>query len=325
MRRFILRRLCWYVPLLFLSSFVVFVLVAGSGDPLANLRSQPEVPAEIVERRARELGLDRPLLTRYGRWLGAAVQGDFGRRAVEETSVRTVLWQRLQVTLRMVAAALAVGVVLSVVVGALGAMRPYSTLDQVVGGVGLVFLSLPAFWLAALLKELVIWLQQVSGRRILPTLNQSDPGMTGDLLHRWADYLSHLVLPTLTLSLLLVASWSRYVRASLIEESSRDYVRAARARGAGPARVLYRHVLPNALVPFSSVVAVDFAAVFGGAVIVERAFNWQGMGQLLIEGVRDVDVNVVLAWLMVTATLVVTLNLLADLVAARLDPRVRLE
>lgn len=325
MGRFILRRLCWYVPLLLLSSILVFLLVAGSGDPLANLRSQPEIPRELVERRARELGLDRPLVVRYGQWLRAAVQGDFGRRAVEETSVRTVLWERLQVTLRMVTAALVVGVVLSVVVGAFAAMRPYSTLDQLIGGVGLVFLSLPAFWLAALLKELVIWLQRVSGRRILPTINQSTPGLTGDLLHRWADYLSHLVLPTLTLALLLVASWSRYVRASFIEESAREYVRAARARGAGPARVLYRHVLPNALTPFSSIVAVDFAAVFGGVVIVERVFNWQGMGQLLIEGVRDVDVNVVLAWLMVTATLVVILNLVADLVAARLDPRVRLE
>jgi peptide/nickel transport system permease protein len=214
--------------------------------------------------------------------------------------------------------------VLSILVGAAGAMRPYSAIDQLIGGVGLVFLSLPAFWLAALLKEVVIALQNASGRRLLPTLNAAQPGFTGGLLHRWADYASHLVLPTITLSLLLVASWSRYVRASLIEESSRDYVRAAEAKGAGPARVLYRHVLPNALVPFSSIVAVDFAAVFGGAVIVERAFNWQGMGQLLIEGVRDVDVNVVLAWLLVTATLVIVLNLMADVLAARLDPRVRL-
>jgi peptide/nickel transport system permease protein len=324
MRRFIVRRVAWNAALLLLSSFLVFVLVAASGDPLATLRTQPDVPQELVDRRAEELGLDRPIVARYGQWLTAAVRGDFGRRVVEETSVRTLLWQRLQVTLRMVTAALVAGVVLSMIVGALGAMRPYSVLDQLVGAGGLVLLSLPVFWLAALLQEAVIALGGLTGRRLLPTLNQSEPGFTGGLLARWADYAEHLVLPTLTLSLLLVASWSRYVRASMIEESTQDYVRTARAKGAGPARILFRHLLPNALAPVSSIIALDVAAVFGGAVIVERVFNWQGMGQLLIEGVRDVDVNVVSAWLVVTATIVVSLNVVADVVAARLDPRIRL-
>ena len=326
MRRFLLRRLLWYVPLLLVSSFVVFVLVASAGDPLASLRGQPDVPQETIDRRAQELGLHDPLVTRYGRWLGAAVRGDFGRRAVQETSVRTLLWQRLQVTLRMVTAALLAGVVLSIAVGVFGARRPYSLPDNVITGAGLVILSLPVFWLAALLKEfLAIRLRDLFGRQILPTIGEADPNVAGGLVQRWGDYLSHLVLPSVTLSLLLVAAWSRYVRASLIEEASRDYVRAARAKGAAPLRVLLHHVLPNSLVPFSSIVAVDFAAVLGGTVVVERAFDWEGMGQMLVDGVLEVDTNVVLAWLVVVAALVVTFNLLADLVIARLDPRARLE
>lgn len=325
MGRFVVRRLLWYLPLLLVSSFVVFVLVANAGDPLASLRG-PDISQQTIDRRSADLGLDRPVAVRYVRWLGAAARGDFGRRAVEETSVRTLLWARLQVTLRMVTAALLVGVIASVMVGTLGASRPYSLLDNVVAGIGMVLLSLPIFWLAMVLKEfLAIRLNALVGREILSTLGAADPRVTGGLLARGADYLRHLVLPTVTLSSVLVASWSRYLRASMIEELSRDYVRAARAKGLSPSRVLVRHALPNSLVPFSSVAAVDFAQVLGGAVIVERVFNWQGMGQMLLDGVNDADTNVVLAWLVVAAALVLLLNLVADVVAAQVDPRVRLE
>lgn len=324
MGQFVVRRLLWYLPLLFVSSFVVFVVVAHAGDPLARLRG-PEVSQQTIDRRRVELGLDRPVVIRYGRWLGAAVRGDFGRRAVEETSVRTLLWSRLQVTLRMVTAALLTAVVVSVMVGTLGAYRPYSLVDNIVTGAGMVLLSLPIFWLGVVLKEvLAIRVNGLVGREILSTLGADDPRVSGGLMARSADYLRHLVLPTVTLSSVLIASWSRYVRSSMIEELSRDYVRAARAKGLAPLQVLVRHVLPNSLVPFSSVAAVDFAQVLGGAVIVERVFNWQGMGQMLLDGVNDTDTNVVLAWLVVAAALVLVMNLLADLVAACVDPRVQL-
>jgi len=324
MGRFVVRRLFWYLPLLLVSSFVVFVLVASAGDPLADLRG-PEVSQQSIDRRRSELGLDRPVVVRYAHWLGAAVRGDFGRRALEDTSVRALLWSRLQVTLRMVTAALLVAVVASVMVGTLGAARPYSLLDNVVSGIAMVLLSLPIFWLAMVLKEfLAIRLNALVGRELLSTLGASDPRVTGGIAARWADYMRHLVLPTLTLSSVLVASWSRYLRASMIEELSRDYVRAARAKGSSPTRVLVHHALPNSLVPFSSVAAVDLAGVLGGAVIVERVFNWQGMGQMLLDGVNSNDTNVVLAWLVVAAALVLTMNMLADIVAAHVDPRFRL-
>lgn len=325
MGRFVVRRLCWYVPLLLVSSLVVFVLVARAGDPLAELRRQPDVPAETVVRRSHELGLDRPLLVRYGRWLGGVVRGDFGRRALEDSSVRTLLWARLQVTLRMVTAALAVAVVASVVVGTLGALRPYSLVDNAITGAGMVLLSLPIFWLALLLQDfLAVRVGHLVGHPILPTIGSADPRVGGGLWSRLADYLSHLVLPTITLASVLVASWSRYVRASVIEELSQDYVRAARAKGLSGLQSVVRHAVPNALVPFTSVAAVDFAHVLGGAVIVEQVFGWQGMGRMLLDGVDASDTNVVLAWLVVAAALVLTFNLLADVLIARVDPRERL-
>lgn len=323
MTRFLVRRLLWAVPLVLLSSLLVFVLVASGGDALAHLRIDPDVPPEVIESFEKELGLDDPVVVRYAHWLGSAVRLDFGE-TISGRNVRTMLWERLQVTLRMVAVGLGVAMVLSAVVGALGALRPQSLLDNALTVLCLALVSLPLFWFGALLKEFVaIRLNDLLGRQIISTVGQAEPNLMGDLLHRVGNYASHLVLPTIALSAVLAGAWSRYVRSSMIEVLSQDYVTAAKAKGLSTWRVVLRHGLRNALVPFVSIVAVDFAAVIGGVVILEQVFGWTGMGRMLLEGVTQSDTNVVLAWLTVTATLVVAFNLLADVVVARLDPRIR--
>jgi peptide/nickel transport system permease protein len=180
------------------------------------------------------------------------------------------------------------------------------------------------FWLAALLKEYgAIRLNKLFGEQVVYTVGAETPNLTGGFGARLADWAGHLVLPTIALALISFAAWSRYQRATMLDVLGSDYIRLARAKGLSRSRVMTRHALRNALIPLVTVVAIDIGAVFGGAVITERVFSWQGMGALLVQGVQTYDVNVLLAWLMVTSILVVLFNLIADVLYAVLDPRIR--
>ncbi|HEX4979576.1 MAG TPA: ABC transporter permease, partial [Acidimicrobiales bacterium] len=156
------------------------------------------------------------------------------------------------------------------------------------------------------------------------TIGQESPDFEGGFFARLGDIAGHTVLPALTLVLISFAQYSRYTRSSMLDVLQSDYVRTARAKGLASRRVLLRHGLRNALIPLTTIVALDFSAVMGGAIVTERVFGWRGMGTLLVEGVQEFDVNVVQGWLMVTAVVVVVFNLLADVAYAYLDPRIRL-
>ena len=321
---FIVRRLLISIPLLAVSSFLVFVLVANSGDPLEELRLNPRVSPQAIELREQQLHLDKPVIVRYGIWLKDIVRGDMG---VDNYGipVRPQLTRALAVTLRLVIVALAVAVALAVVVGVISAVRQYSFFDYGTTFAAFLFFSLPVFWLAVLLKEfLAIELNQAFDRQLVYTIGQESPDFSGGFLARMGDLAGHTVLPALTLILISYAQYSRYTRSSMLDVLQSDYVRTARAKGLANKRVLVRHALRNALIPLTTIVALDFGAIIGGAVVTERVFGWQGMGTLLIEGVQEFDVNVVQAWLMVTALVVVVFNLLADIAYAYLDPRIRL-
>jgi peptide/nickel transport system permease protein len=320
---FVIRRLLISIPVIIAVSFLVFLMVASSGDPLADLRARPNVPAQVIAARRHQLNLDKPVLTRYGIWAGNFVKGDFGR-TLGGRPVRTLLWERLQVTLRMVVLATLLGVMLAVVAGVISAVRQYTATDYSITFVGFLFLSMPVFWLAALLKEYgAIKINNFFGKQIVFTVGESTPNLTGSLFHRWSDYLGHLALPTIALVFISFAGWSRYQRASMLDVMSSDYIRLARAKGLTRSRVMVRHALRNALIPITTVVALDFGAILGGAVITEKVFSWQGMGAMLIDAVTNIDVNEMLAWLMVTTLIVISFNLLADILYAYLDPRIR--
>jgi peptide/nickel transport system permease protein len=324
MLSFIIRRLAIAVPVVLASSVLVFLLVANSGDPLADLKGrQPPVPPQVIEAREKLLGLDQPLPQRYWNWLTNFIRGDMGV-TIRGQEVQPLLWQRLQITLRMVVLASIVAIVLAIGAGVLSAVKQYTVTDYTFTFAGFLFLSMPVFWLAALLKEYgAIRLNKLFGQQVIFTVGPESPNLAGSLGHRLADYAGHLVLPTVALALISFASWSRYQRATMLDVLGADYIRLARAKGLSRSRVMVRHALRNALIPLVTVVAIDTGAILSGAIVTERVFAWQGMGSLLVQGVETSDPNLLLAWLMVTAVLVVLFNLIADVLYAVLDPRIR--
>jgi peptide/nickel transport system permease protein len=324
MLSFIIRRLLIAIPVVLASSVLVFLLVANSGDPLADLKGrQPPVPPQVIENREKLLGLDQPLPQRYWNWLTNFVQGDMGV-TIRGQEVQPLLWERMQITMRMVVLASVVAIVLAIGAGVLSAVKQYTVTDYTFTFAGFLFLSMPVFWLAALLKEYgAIRLNKLFGQQVIYTVGPNSPNLAGSFGHQLADYAGHLVLPTIALALISFAAWSRYQRATMLDVLGSDYIRLARAKGLSRSRVMVRHALRNALIPLVTVVAIDTGAILSGAIVTERVFAWQGMGSLLVQGVETSDPNILLAWLMVTAVLVVLFNLIADVLYAVLDPRIR--
>ena len=322
MIRFVARRLLVSILVVVAASFTVFTLVAASGDPLAEQRARPGADLANIERRAAELHLDRPIPVRWAIWAKGLLHGDMGR-SVHGVSVSDTLTRVFPVTLRLVAAALALALVMSVVLGAVSAVRPYSAFDHTGTVVAFVFLSVPAFWLAAVFKDAALELNERLGTTVFVFVGERSPMYSSGLIGTFADRLGHLVLPALTLSLLVMADWSRFVRASMLDALGSDYVRTARAKGLPERRVVTHHALRNSLGPLTTAVSLTCAELLGGAIVVERVFGWHGSGERLLHGLSERDVNMVSGWLLIGAVAVVVLNLIADIAYGVLDPRVR--
>lgn len=321
MLKYLLVRLLASIPVLLIASFVVFCLVAVSGDPLADLREQSGVSEATLEERAEALHLNDPLLQRYGYWVTDAVRGDFGA-ALDGEPVIDKLSRSAGVTLRMVAVAALIAVLLAIAVGVGSALKEGSLLDHGATLVVFVCFSMPVFFLAGVLKDVAIRVNEATGYHIFATVGERGvEDLSG--LAVIGDRASHMVLPAATLVLVTFAAWSRYQRASMLEVLDADYMRTARAKGAREGRVVLRHGLRNALIPLTTVVAVDFAMLINGSIVVETIYAWNGLGRLFIDSLQQGDVNVSSAWLLIAAGSVVAFNLVADLTYAVLDPRIR--
>jgi peptide/nickel transport system permease protein len=325
---FTIRRLIGSVAVLIASSVLVFILCAASFDPLSRYRQiQPRPPEAFFDNLREQFGLNDPWPVRYWNWLTGAVTGDFGK-SVNGTEVGPELMSRLLITGRMIVLAMIIAIILAIVVGVVGAVRQYKPSDYIGTFIAYLLIALPTFWFAALLKEYVAGgINDLFGKQVLYTLGEATPGIqlyatSGEI---WADRIGHIILPTLSLALLAFASWSRFQRASMLDVLGSDYMRLARAKGLTYRRTVLRHGLRNALIPLTTVVALYIGTLFGGAVITEQVFVWHGMGEYLIKnGIGNNDVNVVLGWLLVSAFFVVVFNLIADILYAVLDPRIRL-
>ncbi len=324
MYAYALRRVLISLPLLLFSSMIVYALVHFAGDPLRDLKGRnPPVPEAVLDARRSALGLDKSLPEQYWNWLTGIVSGDFGP-SIKGIDIGQDLQVRLGVTLRMVVLAMLIAVVVAMLVGVLSAVKQYSPIDYTATLLGFLALSMPVFWLAALLKEfLAIRLNQAVGKTIVYTVGDRTPNLEGSFFDKLPNIAGHLVLPTIALAAVSYAAWSRYQRSSMLDVLNSDFIRLARAKGLSKRRVLVRHALRCALIPITTVVALDVGAILGGAVITERVFAWHGMGEMLLTSVNDQDVNRLLAWLMVSAVIVVLFNLIADLLYAFLDPRIR--
>lgn len=317
---FITRRVLYSVPVILVASFVLFWAVRSTFDPLAKLR-QAHDPA-VIAREIERLGLDRSIPEQYFLWLRSLIVGDWGLSTRTGTPVLPLIGEALWPTLQLAFWGLLVAVLIAGGVSVYSAVRQYSWGDNVLTGASYLGIAMPAFWFGLILiQTFAVWPKEQFGLSEPPLffIGLQSPGQTGVL-----DYIRHLILPVAALMIALVASWSRFGRAAMLDALSSDYVRTARAKGVPRRQVIWRHAVRNSLAPFVTVVALDAAILIGGLVVTEQIFAIPGMGRLFLQSLVAGDVYVLLPWMIVVAVAVVTCNLIADIAYAVLDPRVRL-
>ncbi|MER3479075.1 MAG: diguanylate cyclase [Meiothermus sp.] len=323
------RRLIQMLPLLFAASIVIYTLLSlQPGDPLDELkRNNPRITAEQLEQLKRAYGLDQPVYVRYFKWLGRAVQGDLGQsRTYGLPAAEYIFGQRLPKTLLLSGLAFILALLVAIPVGIYSAVRQYTLADYVITFVSFLGFSIPIFFLGILL--LYFFAVAMPENLRLPTGGvppylPSDVGSTVSLGEYIVQWVRHLILPVLALSLIQMAAWTRFMRASLLEVLNQDYVRTARSKGLSERVVIYKHALRNALIPMVTLVGLAIPGVLGGAVITETIFSWPGMGRAIFDALVEKDYNVAMAALALLALLTVLFNLIADLMYAVVDPRIR--
>lgn len=310
--RLALRRALQALPLLVIVSAIAFgLLQLVPGGPLEVYLSNPGVRPEDLERLKRALGLDRPLWLQYVSWLAAFVRGDWGYSFSDGRPVLDRVLERLPASAELLIASFALALLAAVPAGLVAAVRRGTLVDKTLSGIAAVGVSLPAFWLGLMLQ-----LTFAVGLGWLPSAGRANDG---GLLAR----LPFLIMPAAVLAFVHAAAWMRYLRASMIEVLRAPFVTAAGARGLSMATRLTRHALPNALAPVATVVLLDVALLVPGAVVTESVFAWPGVGSLFTEALGRRDYTVLMALLMASSVGVIVFNLIADLLHAWLDPRVR--
>jgi peptide/nickel transport system permease protein len=323
MIRFLTRRLLNYIVLLLLASFLTFCLTSVTFRPLDSFSQRhPQPPAEAIHAKAVQLGLDKPIPIRYGKWISGVVRGDFGK-TVTGHPVSQELWRRIGVSLRLVVTGSVLGTVIGIVVGAWGAIRQYHLSDRVITVLSLVILSIPSFVLASLLILGALRVNTLTGVRMFLYTGELSPIAPGGWWGRLVDRAQHLVLPSLTLALGAIAGFSRYQRNAMLDVLSEDFIRTARAKGLTRRRALFKHGLRTALIPLATLFAYGVSGLVVGAVFVEKIFGWHGMGEWVVQGISMQDTNVVAAITMFSGAAILLAGLLSDIFYAILDPRVR--
>ncbi|NUR86859.1 MAG: ABC transporter permease [Nonomuraea sp.] len=326
MLNYTIRRLLVSIPVIVASTFIVFLLVTLSGDPLAGLKGRNPPPSpQVVAVEAARLHLDQPVLQRYWTWITGVLHGDSGPSVRTNIDIGHEIVTRLGVTLRLIAVAVVLALLLAVFVGVVSAVKQYSGIDYGFTFAAFLFLSMPSFWFAVLLKQAGISLNNLLGDQVLSTIGERSVVVEGGTWAHLTDAAGHMVLPTISLALISFGAWSRFQRASMLDVLNSDYVLFARAKGLSRRRVVIKHALRTALIPMVTITALDFASLVSGAVITETVFQWRGLGDFLVSSINQRDAYAVLAWLLVVAVAVIVFNLLADLLYALLDPRIRYE
>lgn len=325
---YLARRLLAAVPLVLgIATIVFFVLNLAPGDPTARMVS-PGMTAEVAEQMRANYGLDQPVHVRYVKWMGAALTGDFGVSHSHNRPVTDVLLAFLPNTLLLSGCALGLAFLIGIVLGAVQAVRQYSLLDQSMSVVMLFFYSMPSFWLAVMLiLTFSLYARNVWHWPIwFPASGMTSVDFASlSLGAKIKDLGMHMVLPTLSLTLVLTAGIARYMRGSMLEVIRQDYVRTARAKGLPEGRVVFKHALRNALIPVITLLGLYIPVLFSGTVFIEYVFGWPGMGKTLVDAINMRDYPLVMAGSFFFALMVVLGNLLADVLYAAVDPRIRYE
>jgi peptide/nickel transport system permease protein len=322
MLSYVIRRLLYSIAVLIAASFLVFFFVTVSGDPLAPLYTTPNVSRASIDDIADRKHINDPIPVRYLYWVRDALTDQFGTTLLTNQPILPDLWRVMKNTLQLVIAAELLAILIAIGVGVYSALRQYSFFDYTATSLSFLGLATPVFWLGLMLQVLVVYIFNWTGHRIFPiaNLNSVDPG---DGINFVIDRAHHLVMPVIVLMVASVATYSRFMRASMLEVVNSDYVRTARAKGLNERTVTMKHAFRNALVPLVTVVALNFGALLSGAVVTETVFSLDGMGLYFINALVTADPYPVMAWLMITATLIIIFNLVADILYGILDPRVR--
>ena len=317
-----MRRTLQSIPLLILISIILYVILNNApGGPLAPYLQNPHITPADIERLKHNLGLDKPIWFRYIAWLGQVLRGDFGYSTSNSEPVLQAILDRLPATLELMGASFIFAVILGLAAGIFSAVRPYSFADYFITTLAFFGQSMPVFWFALMLQLgfAVHGIPLPGGYLIqLPSAGISSSD-TFDL----ADRLSHLVLPVIVLSLLTLALYSRFMRSSLLEVMKTDYMRTAAAKGLDFRTILFKHGLKNAMIPVVTILALSLPGVLGGAIVTETIFAWPGAGRMFFNALQQSDIALMMGYLLILAFLVVFSNLLADVLYAWLDPRVK--
>ena len=315
MLRYVGQRLGQSAILLVLVSMIGFGLLhLIPGGPLSQFANTPGMSTATLAQISHQMGLDRPLPIQYGDWAWHLLRGDWGRSYRDQSPVLAVIASHLGATMELMLSSTLLAMLSGTWVGVLGAVRRYSLADTLATVGAMVALSIPTFWFGlVMIYVFAIWLAW------LPSGNISSEGASGLL-----DSLRHLVLPCAVLTLVTVATWSRFMRASMLDVVSQDYIRTARAKGLSRRAVLIHHALRNALLPMITIAGLQIPTLLGGALVTETVFTWPGMGRLFLDSIGYRDYPVVMGLLLFSAILVLLGNLLADTLYVLADPRIRL-
>lgn len=341
MTRYIARRLLQAIPLLFLISLVLFVLMQNLGDPVATMGGRRVTRSEDRIRLTRQLGLDKPIIVQYLYWLigndwtktdmdgdgvpetpGArkgVLRGDLGTSLVNRKPVIQVIGERLSNTLLLMITAEVIIILSALLIGIYSALNQYTMMDNSITAVTFVMYSMPVFFFALLTMYIFAVSFKAWGLPYLPTVGMFDPEK-GKTISQVAW---HMVLPVATLSFGFIAGYSRYIRSTMLEAMGQDYIRTAKAKGLPRPQIVYIHALKNAALPIVTIIALDLPFLLGGAIVTERIFGWPGMGRLFLDHVSRSDTPVVMGILMMIAVAVILFQIVADVLYAWLDPRIR--
>jgi peptide/nickel transport system permease protein len=317
MTAYIIRRILIAIPTLLVISFVIFsILALAPGDPMSQFAANPNVPAEVRERIRESLGLNDPFLVRYGKWFVSMLRGEWGFSFASRVPVIELIKQRLPQTITVIGIAYLVSIMIAIPVGIISSVKPYSIFDNLATTFAFIGFSVPTFF-----TGLVLILIFSVNLKWFPFIYDSTLQVRD-----WESFVKMVkqsAMPVTVLALFQAGTLTRFMRASMLDNLPLDYTRTARAKGLSERVVILRHVLRNSLIPVVTLIALGLPTVFAGAIVTEQIFRIQGIGELLISSIGRSDTPVIMSVAFISAILVVTFNLVADIIYGILDPRIR--
>jgi len=302
------------IPLLVGISLLVFLMIQFAPGDAAEFALGNRATEEDLTRLRQYLGLDLPWYQQYGRLVRSWLTGDLGTSIIQRRPVFDLLIDRLPRTAELLGASIVLSLLIAIPIGVISAVRQYSLVDNVVTVLSFLGVSIPSFWLGIIL---ILVFSVTLGW--LPTGGNQTVGEAFSV----GDHLKHLILPLTVLTLIRTAGWSRYLRSSMLEVLSQDYIRTARAKGITERKVLTRHALRNAIMPIITLLGLSLPDMVGGAIITEQIFNWNGLGQLTVTATLRRDIPVVMALVMLSGVAIIISNILADIAYSVVDPRIK--